>query len=200
MLVTFFSLCVPGDLNSVFPVLHVFIVLSFHPSLYSPPTIILPIMFLFHRCLLFSHLWSCVFVRLLAYISMPVFSGFLCWWTLWLHPHYLRIFSLKSQHPSSSQTPEQQQSQPPPPQQQQTHPGGLALEPQQMQQPPLTTRASDTKPGPGLPKKTPSYIPGFNKFKCSFNFYFKHKNDTFGPNNEHSDMYKTFLLVSAGTL
>ncbi|XP_023209316.1 eukaryotic translation initiation factor 4 gamma 3 isoform X3 [Xiphophorus maculatus] len=60
------------------------------------------------------------------------------------------------QHPSSSQTPEQQQSQPPPPQQQQTHPGGLALEPQQMQQPPLTTGASDNKPGPvDLPKLEP---------------------------------------------
>ncbi|XP_016524412.1 eukaryotic translation initiation factor 4 gamma 3 isoform X11 [Poecilia formosa] len=60
------------------------------------------------------------------------------------------------QHPSSSQTPEQQQSQPPPPQQQQAHPGGLALELQQMQQPPLTTGASDTKPGPvDLPKLEP---------------------------------------------
>ncbi|XP_054906390.1 eukaryotic translation initiation factor 4 gamma 3 isoform X7 [Poeciliopsis prolifica] len=60
------------------------------------------------------------------------------------------------QHPSSSQTPEQQQSQPPPPQQQQAHPGGLALEPQQMQQPPLMTGASDTKPGPvDLPKLEP---------------------------------------------
>ncbi|XP_072237718.1 eukaryotic translation initiation factor 4 gamma 3 isoform X1 [Leuresthes tenuis] len=54
---------------------------------------------------------------------------------------------------SSSQTPEQQQSQPPPPQQPQAHPGGYPLEPpqpQQSQQPqqPLTTVASDTKPGP----------------------------------------------------
>ncbi|XP_047203196.1 eukaryotic translation initiation factor 4 gamma 3 isoform X4 [Girardinichthys multiradiatus] len=62
------------------------------------------------------------------------------------------------QHPSSSQTPEQQQqqSQPPPPQQQQAHPGGLTLEPQQIQQQPLTTGASDTKQEPvDLPKLDP---------------------------------------------
>ncbi|XP_070814343.1 eukaryotic translation initiation factor 4 gamma 3 isoform X5 [Chaetodon trifascialis] len=84
---------------------------------------------------------------------------------------------------SSSQTPEQQQQQqqPPPPQQQQqqqqqqqpppppqqqmqppqpqqAHPGGYTLEPPQPQQPqqPLTTGASDTKPGPDdTPKLEP---------------------------------------------
>ncbi|XP_029991011.1 eukaryotic translation initiation factor 4 gamma 3 isoform X12 [Sphaeramia orbicularis] len=73
---------------------------------------------------------------------------------------------------SGSQTPEQQQqSQPQPPQQQQAHPGGYSLEstqlstppqpqqqPQQSQQPqqPLTTGASDTKPGPDdTPKLEP---------------------------------------------
>uniref|UniRef100_A0A3Q2PG50 Eukaryotic translation initiation factor 4 gamma 3 n=1 Tax=Fundulus heteroclitus TaxID=8078 RepID=A0A3Q2PG50_FUNHE len=62
------------------------------------------------------------------------------------------------QHPSSSQTPEQ--TQPPPPQQQQqqqqAHPGGLTLEPQQIQQQPLTAGLSDTKPGPvDLPNLEP---------------------------------------------
>ncbi|XP_035760540.1 eukaryotic translation initiation factor 4 gamma 3 isoform X6 [Neolamprologus brichardi] len=87
---------------------------------------------------------------------------------LWPHPHYPHIFYLKSQQPSSSQTPEQQQqSQPQPPPQQQTHPGSYTLEspqppqsqqsqqPQQPQQP-LTAVASDTKPGPDdLPKLEP---------------------------------------------
>ncbi|XP_029991004.1 eukaryotic translation initiation factor 4 gamma 3 isoform X5 [Sphaeramia orbicularis] len=93
---------------------------------------------------------------------------------LWPHPHYPHIFYLKSQQQqlSGSQTPEQQQqSQPQPPQQQQAHPGGYSLEstqlstppqpqqqPQQSQQPqqPLTTGASDTKPGPDdTPKLEP---------------------------------------------
>ncbi|XP_041804790.1 eukaryotic translation initiation factor 4 gamma 3 isoform X10 [Chelmon rostratus] len=81
------------------------------------------------------------------------------------------------QQMSSSQTPEQQQQQQPPPQQQQqqqqppqpqqqlqppqpqqAHPGGYTLEPPQPQQPqqPLTTGASDTKPGPDdTPKLEP---------------------------------------------
>nr|XP_046238542.1 eukaryotic translation initiation factor 4 gamma 3 isoform X3 [Scatophagus argus] len=56
---------------------------------------------------------------------------------------------------SSSQTPEQQpQSQPPQPQQ--AHPGSYTLEPPQPQQP-LTTGASDTKPGPDdAPKLEPA--------------------------------------------
>ncbi|XP_012737175.2 eukaryotic translation initiation factor 4 gamma 3 isoform X2 [Fundulus heteroclitus] len=59
------------------------------------------------------------------------------------------------QHPSSSQTPEQTQP-PPPQQQQQAHPGGLTLEPQQIQQQPLTAGLSDTKPGPvDLPNLEP---------------------------------------------
>uniref|UniRef100_A0A673CD76 Eukaryotic translation initiation factor 4 gamma, 3a n=1 Tax=Sphaeramia orbicularis TaxID=375764 RepID=A0A673CD76_9TELE len=78
----------------------------------------------------------------------------------------------QQQQLSGSQTPEQQQqSQPQPPQQQQAHPGGYSLEstqlstppqpqqqPQQSQQPqqPLTTGASDTKPGPDdTPKLEP---------------------------------------------
>ncbi|XP_040926724.1 eukaryotic translation initiation factor 4 gamma 3 isoform X14 [Betta splendens] len=76
---------------------------------------------------------------------------------LWPHPHYPHIFYLKSQQQlNSSQTPEQQQSQPPQPQQ--THPGGYTLEPSQPQQPqqPITTGASDTKPGPDETTKTES--------------------------------------------
>ncbi|XP_047195243.1 eukaryotic translation initiation factor 4 gamma 3 [Hippoglossus stenolepis] len=57
---------------------------------------------------------------------------------------------------SSSQTPEPPQSQPQPPQPQQAHPGGYTLESLQPQQPPLTTGASDTKPGPDdAPKLQP---------------------------------------------
>ncbi|XP_047198918.1 eukaryotic translation initiation factor 4 gamma 3-like [Hippoglossus stenolepis] len=77
---------------------------------------------------------------------------------LWPHPHYPHIFYLKSQQLSSIQTPEPSQPQPQPPQPQQAHPGGYTLESLQPQQPqqPLTTGASDTKPGPDdAPKLQP---------------------------------------------